>query len=138
VIWVNGEGKYLCRRDWTGQISLISFNNPVRSRNRQCEPTGRANARPMTGSAKQSSGRAGWVEPFAKPITIIQNMMGIASLNPSYALLDRFVASAFSLSHGGQVAFRNNEYNWLTAQWIGCGKPVDGSVEKPVHLPCRS
>ena len=28
----------------------------------------------------------GWVEPFAKPITVVANMMGIASLNPSYAL----------------------------------------------------
>ena len=27
----------------------------------------------------------GWVEPFAKPITVVENMMGIASLNPSYA-----------------------------------------------------
>ncbi len=30
---------------------------------------------------------AGWVEPFAKPIAVVQNMMGIASLHPSYALL---------------------------------------------------
>jgi len=30
--------------------------------------------------------RAGWVEPFAKPIILAQNMMGIASLNPSYGL----------------------------------------------------
>jgi hypothetical protein len=28
---------------------------------------------------------AGWVEPFAKPITI-QKVMGIALLNPSYGL----------------------------------------------------
>src|SRR5439155_14703617 len=28
----------------------------------------------------------GWVEPCAKPITAVQNMMGIASLHPSYAL----------------------------------------------------
>ena len=59
LIWVGREGKHFCRRDWTGQISLISFNNSVRRRNRQCEPKGRANARPRTGSAKQSSGRAG-------------------------------------------------------------------------------
>ena len=32
------------------------------------------------------SGRVEWVEPFAKPITLVQNMVGIASLNPSYAL----------------------------------------------------
>jgi hypothetical protein len=28
----------------------------------------------------------GWVEPFAKPIAVVQNMMGIASFHPSYAL----------------------------------------------------
>jgi hypothetical protein len=28
----------------------------------------------------------GWVEPFAKPIAVVQYMMGIASLHPSYAL----------------------------------------------------
>src|SRR6266576_2285986 len=32
------------------------------------------------------SGGVGWVEPCAKPITVVQNMMGIASLHPSYAL----------------------------------------------------
>ena len=32
------------------------------------------------------NGRAGWVEPFAKSIAVVRNMMGIASLNPSYAL----------------------------------------------------
>ena len=30
------------------------FKQPIRFSNRHCEPTGRANARPMTGSAKQS------------------------------------------------------------------------------------
>ncbi len=30
----------------------------------------------------------GWVEPFAKPITV-QKVMGIASLHPSYALLQQ-------------------------------------------------
>jgi hypothetical protein len=29
----------------------------------------------------------GWVEPFAKPIAVVRNMMGIASLHPSYALV---------------------------------------------------
>ena len=27
-----------------------------------------------------------WVELFAKPIAVVHNMMGIASLHPSYAL----------------------------------------------------
>jgi hypothetical protein len=31
---------------------------------RHCEPTGRANARPMTGSAKQSRGREGSLDCF--------------------------------------------------------------------------
>jgi len=57
------EGKYFSEKDWTGSISLIWFEKfAVRRRdekratspNRRCEPTGRANARPMTGSAKQS------------------------------------------------------------------------------------
>src|SRR5229473_4619533 len=34
------------------------------------------------------NGHVGWVEPFAKPITV-QKVMGIASLHPSYALRDR-------------------------------------------------
>jgi len=29
----------------------------------------------------------GWVEPFPKPIAVVRNMMGIASLHPSYALI---------------------------------------------------
>jgi hypothetical protein len=33
---------------------------------RHCEPTGRANARPMTGSAKQSTGRKGWIASSLK------------------------------------------------------------------------
>jgi hypothetical protein len=50
---------------------------------RHCEPTGRANARPMTGSAKQSVG------PQTK-----------------HGLLRRFRLR--SLSYGGQVAPRND------------------------------
>jgi hypothetical protein len=30
----------------------------------------------------------GWVERFAKPITVVENMIGIAPLNPSYASTD--------------------------------------------------
>jgi hypothetical protein len=26
LIWVGDEGKYFCKWDWTGQISLIWFN----------------------------------------------------------------------------------------------------------------
>jgi hypothetical protein len=37
---------------------LISiFKRPIQLQDRHCEPTGRANARPMTGSAKQSIAR---------------------------------------------------------------------------------
>jgi len=37
-----------------------------------------------TGTERQKG--TGWVEPFAKPITV-QEVMGIASLHPSYRLL---------------------------------------------------
>jgi hypothetical protein len=26
LIWVSGEGKYFCKRDWTGRSRLIRFN----------------------------------------------------------------------------------------------------------------
>src|SRR5258707_1560413 len=32
------------------------------------------------------SAGAGWIEPFAKPMRAVWNVMGIASLHPSYAL----------------------------------------------------
>ena len=35
---------------------------------------------------RQICAHVGWVEPCAKPITIVQNMMAIASLHPSCAL----------------------------------------------------
>jgi hypothetical protein len=35
----------------------------------------------------------GWVELFAKPITVVQDMMGIAALNPSYARTTLMVRS---------------------------------------------
>jgi hypothetical protein len=60
LIWVSGEAEYFLQRDWTAK-SLIC-------------PSGKI------------SGRVGWVEPLAKPIAVVQSMMGIASLNPSYAL----------------------------------------------------
>jgi hypothetical protein len=64
LIWVEREGKYFCKPDWIGGISLIQFNKftvarksvkRATRRDRQCEPTGRANARAMTDFAKQSS-----------------------------------------------------------------------------------
>jgi hypothetical protein len=64
LIWVNGEGKYFCKRGWTshfGKHEVIC-------------PSGKIWA------------PVGWVEPFAKPIIGARSMMGIASLNPSYAL----------------------------------------------------
>ena len=33
----------------------------------------------------------GWVEPFAKPIAVVHNMMGIASLHPSYEDVNLFI-----------------------------------------------
>jgi hypothetical protein len=63
LIWARREAKYFCAKDWTGSISLIGFDKSAVwrkgregaiRRDRHYEPTGRANARPMTGSAKQS------------------------------------------------------------------------------------
>jgi hypothetical protein len=50
--------------------------------------------------------RVGWVELFAKPITVVANMMGIASLNPSYALvvLRRAAWTRWRLSAGQPFA----------------------------------
>ena len=65
VIWVRPEQKYFCKRGWTdhfGKHEVIC-------------PSGKIN------------GHVGWVEPFAKPITV-QKVMGIASLHPSYASAD--------------------------------------------------
>jgi hypothetical protein len=44
----------LARLAGTTEIVDSNFKQPGRVPNRHCEPTGRANARPMTGSAKQS------------------------------------------------------------------------------------
>jgi hypothetical protein len=41
-----------------------------------------------------------------------------------------------SLSYGGQVAPRNDEYNRLKKPWIGCGKPVDDYLES--RCICRA
>jgi hypothetical protein len=44
------------RRGWPGRSPAMTLpHSSVRANARHCEPTGRANARPMTGSAKQSS-----------------------------------------------------------------------------------
>ena len=58
MIWVCGEAEYFCE-------GVLESDLPV----------------------GQISGRVGWVEPLAKPITVAQNMMGIASLHPSYVLV---------------------------------------------------
>jgi hypothetical protein len=75
LIWVRRKRKYFCKRGWTGKPAKHELI---------C-PSGKIN------------GHVGWVEPFAKPITVVQSMMGIASafalratadksLHPSYAL----------------------------------------------------
>jgi hypothetical protein len=59
LIWGSGEAEYFCKWDWTGQITLIRFRKFLLARTRRSPdraservaPTGRANARPMTGSA---------------------------------------------------------------------------------------
>jgi hypothetical protein len=59
VIWGKREAEYFWGEGWTGQIRLILFRKLVFWRNvvenaasvAPHEPTGRANARPMTGSA---------------------------------------------------------------------------------------
>jgi hypothetical protein len=33
LIWVSGEAEYFLRQDWTGQITLIPFNNFAFTRN---------------------------------------------------------------------------------------------------------
>jgi hypothetical protein len=73
VIWVRRKQKYFCKRGWTANSLICPSGNQIEPalmvrrcpcvvsnqfrcwRTRHCEPTGRANARPMTGSAKQSS-----------------------------------------------------------------------------------
>jgi hypothetical protein len=52
------------------------------------------------------SGPAGWVEPFAKPIALSRNMMGIASLHPSCKLDD---------PHGEEPAKRASRTMWPVA-----------------------
>src|ERR1700674_5100182 len=63
LIWVRRKRKYFCKRGWTGEVAKHELI---------C-PSGKIN------------GHVGWVEPFAKPITV-QKVMGIASRHPSYAL----------------------------------------------------
>ena len=62
LIWVCGEAEYFYKGGWTGGAINCPGDLPVGQR------------------------IVGWVERFAKPIAIVQTMMGIASLHPSYAL----------------------------------------------------
>src|SRR6266478_7761427 len=74
---------------------------------RHCEPTGRANARPMTGSAKQS------MLPRSKS-----------------GLLRRFRLR--SLSYGGQVAPRNDVGNFMTPRSRGAMGPSFAKIVSPL------
>jgi hypothetical protein len=64
VICPTGRAKYFCRQGWTETKPADGVICP-------------------SGRSADAWECVGWVERFAKPITV-RNMMGIASLNPSY------------------------------------------------------
>jgi hypothetical protein len=86
LICPTAKAEYFPQRGLTRGVRKRASDLPVgqsgRKDIRHCEPTGRANARPMTGFTKQS-------------------------ISPRKEGMDCFVASA-SLSYGGQVAPRND------------------------------
>jgi hypothetical protein len=55
--WVFCKSEYFCKRGLTDFWVFCPTGKISRLHLRHCEPTGRANARPMTGSAKQSAAR---------------------------------------------------------------------------------
>jgi hypothetical protein len=105
LIWVGREGKYFCKWGWTGN-SLIC-------------PSGKIDGHP------------GWVEPFAKPITV-QKVMGIASLHPSNALYGKLFGGTKGrgkmAGSGAEMAAMLNTVRSIT-DWYVMKMPVEERKE---------
>jgi hypothetical protein len=102
LIWVSGEGKYFCKGGWTVSQVICPVNQVI------C-PSGKS------GHMHQI---VGWVEPFAKPIAVIQKMMGIASAPP----ILRAVATNASAASASTARIRSNLESLvagMTASLIG-------------------
>jgi len=68
---------------------------------------------------------AGWVEPFAKPITPQTRSMGIAPLHPSYALNEESPASRpGSFRSWPDIRARGRRSSYLISHVVLCGMSI--------------
>ena len=92
--------------------------------------------------------RVGWVEPFAKPISAVCSMMGIASLHPSYA--PSYPAHAgYPVRRGFSIPSQPSLEYWIArssrattavrvARSFDPGRHCEGESDEAIHAVIRS